>query len=46
MLSDELCWWRELEDGTEFLDISNSPNSKEQLSHFQTTSITEDVNHI
>ena len=24
----EVCWWRELEDGIEFFDISNCPNSK------------------
>ena len=45
-LSDEVCGWRELEDGIEFLDISNCPNSKKQLSHFRSTSIAEEVNHI
>ena len=45
-LSDEVCGWRELEDGIEFLDISNCPNSKKQLSHFRSTSIGEEVNNI
>ena len=33
-MSDEVCWWRELEDGIKFFDISNCPNSKKQFSHF------------
>ena len=45
-ISDEVYGWRELEDGIEFCDISNCPNSKKQLSHSQSTSIAEEVNHI
>ena len=45
-MSDEVCWWRELEDGIEFFNISNCPNSKKQLSHFQSTSIADEVNHV
>ena len=45
-MSDEVCWWRELEDGIEFFNISNCPNSKKQLSHFRSTSIVDEVNHV
>ena len=44
--SPEVCWWKELEDGIEFFDISNCPNSKKQLSHFRSTFIAEEVNHV
>ena len=45
-MSYEVCWWRELEDGIEFFNISNCPNSKKQLSHFRSTSIVDEVNHV
>ena len=45
-MSDQICWWRELENGIEFSGISSCPISKKQLFQLRSTSIAEEVNHM
>ena len=46
MISDEVCWWRELEDGIEPFEISNCPGYKKKLYHFRSTFTAEEMNHV